>query len=1000
MSCFLKVSFAQHIGYKQYTVIDGLPQSEVVSLFEDSKGFLWVGTKYGVGRFNGTDFQSYTDEKGILSSGVDLIGELSNGIVLTLTQYGYVLHRFNNPLKSVKFPLFRSGVYSFSWFDEEKKAYTVFYNKYLFIVYELTTQGLVDATQKFAYLKAQLSSGKAVQIFFSKVSNGFYINTFNSLKYLDSSQSEDLPFINVENLIEDRNGVFYMIYTGKSMLKTGNNLDRTMMESATLKAGSILKLNKGSFESIFTHPNLLDKQKTIFAVADSEYFMFSNLIIEEMIFVNHEKQHAIKCSSHTFRSFYFDKNNQLWGASSQGLVKFFPHYFVNYSSQEGINDDLQSVVADHNNRIWLSSYYKGLQFIENGKVKYFSENPENEGRLCVLYPGSNIDNTGKIHFSSTYSTSIVLDTKKGFKINFNPKPWSSLYFLDDTLGKCYYHATTAGIMKRDYNSNSYTQLSINPGPKSNNHAVSIVKQSANKLFIGGFKALLIYSDSSIEKIPNSKHIDMPGANAMVKDYKGNVWIGNVGGLYLYSDGKFTKIKNDYFNSLVLSLYAIDSSKLFIGAIGRIGFIDLKQFYDENKLLIRCFDKQNGFIGGECQQNAISRDNNGYLWIACSEGVVCINPSEFDCNPLDGGVVLNGLYCYHEELSWDTIAINKNSLDKLQFNHEENNLRFEFAATNSFLPENSLFTYKLEGFDKTWSTPSHLRIATYTNLPPGNYKFMVTLAGYTNTDKKSFDYIEFSVQSSFWSRWYVWLILAILFISLLIVGVSHYLTRINRMKSVKLERERKFSQLQFKALRSQLEPHFIFNAFNTLGASIYTEDKQQSYDYLQQFSKLIRTTLSNADKSFRTLREELDFVSNYLDLEKRRFGEKLDYEILIDPEADTLMQVPKLIIQTFVVYAINHGLINKFGKGKVLIAVKNEVKNLIILICDNRKECNEKKSSGSKSGALELDIIMEYVQLLNQSSDLKIEFDLSELTLTKDSEEGNCVKIKIPKEINN
>lgn len=986
-------SFAQHIGYKQYTVNDGLPQSEIVTIFQDSKGFIWAGTKYGVARFDGYRFFNHSNENGILAAKIDCIGELSNGSILTATTYGYVLHSNNNPPLSFRFPAFRSDVKQFIWFIENR-AYAMFYSKYQFIVYELTPRGLINKTLQFAYIKPCLASDDSYMLFYSSANNGFYFKNFKEGLYFVDENGCKKCYLDFETFYPGQDGFLYAAYKDETSIKQRSNSPNKSNKPAVLPPiGSLLRLEKDSYSVKLSFPAFRNSVAPPTAINRKGQIVLIDYFKQKIISFYKDKSIELKIPPFNTNLIFSDCESTIWLGTSQGMIKLFPEYFVNFLEADGVNPDLQSIVADNQGVVWMSSSLKGIQYIKNDKVVKFCDNPTYNGNSYIFYPGSNLDQFGNIHFTTTHVPEIVIN-KGNIRIHKAfPFQASSLFFYDDTCTKTYFYATVAGLIKKPYDSDKEEIIDIKPGPKSSNNTVSIIRYSKDELLLGGFKGLLIYDGHNFTKIPNAKHPLLPGANTMTKDFKGNIWIGNVDGIYLYQNKAFKKITNQIFNSLVLSIYAIDSTKLFIGGIGKIGFLDLKSYYEKNIVSIRCFDKQNGFLGGECQQNAVTCDNHGILWVGCSNGVVRINPAAIDLSAKVTNLFITGLYVYKDELTWDTLKYNGNQGNSVLLNYSENNIKFEFTAISNMLSENVKFSYKLEGFDKLWSTPSVDRFATYTNLKPGQYKFVVKL--YDDSSFSTDCSINILVKAAFWQRWYFYLFLGILLIALTVVGVSHYLARKNRLARKKIEEERRFSKLQFKALRSQLEPHFIFNALNSIGASIYTDDKQKSYDYLQQFATLIRSTLVNAEKSFRSLDEELEFVSNYLKLEQYRFTDKFEYAISVSPEVDKKTQIPKMIIQTFADQALNHGLVQRTEKGILSIDVTLENQFLKIIICDNRKNATNRANNSVKLNNKGFEIISEYIEMLNENVEQKISIDMSDL-LNKDGFKcGICTTVKIP-----
>ena len=169
---------------------------------------------------------------------------------------------------------------------------------------------------------------------------------------------------------------------------------------------------------------------------------------------------------------------------------------------------------------------------------------------------------------------------------------------------------------------------------------------------------------------------------------------------------------------------------------------------------------------------------------------------------------------------------------------------------------------------------------------------------------------------------------------------------------KLALEKQISELQLKTIRSQMDPHFTFNALNTISSIIYKEDKEKAHRYFTKFSKLVRATLDASERITRTLGEELDFTENYLMLEKIRFKDKFEYKIKISDNAKTDQLIPKMIIQIYVENAIKHGLKHKEKDGLLTIEIFQNKSTLSIIIEDNgigRKRAAELETFGTGHG---------------------------------------------------
>jgi hypothetical protein len=241
----------------------------------------------------------------------------------------------------------------------------------------------------------------------------------------------------------------------------------------------------------------------------------------------------------------------------------------------------------------------------------------------------------------------------------------------------------------------------------------------------------------------------------------------------------------------------------------------------------------------------------------------------------------------------------------------------------------------------------------------------------------------------------WFIAVIILLGLVALFVALFVTRRNRLMHERVEYERRLAELQFKSLRNQLAPHFVFNALNAIGSSIYQDDREKSYDFLQKFSTLIRSTLVHADKTYRALNEEIEFVRNYLALEQFRFENKFEYEFRIEEGINTNIPVPKMIIQTFAENAVKHGLVQKAGKGLLTIMLNVENDYLKISIEDDgigRTESGKRNSDSTGKG---LEIITEFITLFNKFNEKKIHFELTDIITGSGTVSGTRAIIKLP-----
>lgn len=210
-----------------------------------------------------------------------------------------------------------------------------------------------------------------------------------------------------------------------------------------------------------------------------------------------------------------------------------------------------------------------------------------------------------------------------------------------------------------------------------------------------------------------------------------------------------------------------------------------------------------------------------------------------------------------------------------------------------------------------------------------------------------------------------------------------------------------SELNQTNLRQQMNPHFIFNTLNSIQYYVFQNDKISSNNYMTKFASLIRKTLENSRHTEISIKEELDALHLYLELEELRFKEKFDWTIRVDEEIDTLAyKIPTMLIQPYVENAITHGLMNKEdGKGELLVELQLQNDQIICTIEDNgigrakAMEINQKKENPHQS--MGTNITESRLKLVNELYGKSMKVNYTDLLDENGEAAGTKVEINIP-----
>jgi LytS/YehU family sensor histidine kinase len=345
--------------------------------------------------------------------------------------------------------------------------------------------------------------------------------------------------------------------------------------------------------------------------------------------------------------------------------------------------------------------------------------------------------------------------------------------------------------------------------------------------------------------------------------------------------------------------------------------------------------------------------------------------------------------------------------EIRLSHDQNIFSFYFTAIDFINPEDNHQYYMLENYDAGWNRAGPDRRAFYFKVPPGKYIFRVKAANSNGLwAEKS---IAVIISPPWWANWWI-RIASVIGVVALIYGLVrrrlHQKFRLQLERSQKenqlVELKNKAAELEMEVLRSQMNPHFIFNSLTSINRFILQNNRAQASEYLTKFSKLMRLILQNSQASLITLESELKSLELYLDLEALRFDHHFTYNISVqkDLDIDTL-KVPPLIIQPYAENAIWHGLMHKEEKGYLDIKVSKENNYLYFKITDDGIGREQAATFASKSAtrhkSMGLKITASRLAMLQlQHSNTKVPpVTINDLVNTDGTAAGTEVIIKIP-----
>ena len=311
-------------------------------------------------------------------------------------------------------------------------------------------------------------------------------------------------------------------------------------------------------------------------------------------------------------------------------------------------------------------------------------------------------------------------------------------------------------------------------------------------------------------------------------------------------------------------------------------------------------------------------------------------------------------------------------DGISLPHDQNFFAFSYGSINYFDPHLEQYQYRLEGIDQSWIDDRGDNKKGYTNIDHGSYTFHVR-AKTSSSDWTDPASVKIRIRPAWYQTLWFKLLLGVIIGLLIWLWVRGYVKRQRR----ELEIDKRLAQLETMILKSQMNPHFIFNSLNSIRYLFMKDEKEQGLKYITKFARLLRTTLQLGDHALVNLEEEIELTELFIQLEQLRFDDSFTYTSNFDCDSRWReIKIPPFVIQPIVENAFWHGLLPSDKKDKNLdISVHKKSKGYEIIIEDNGvglsaksdHTTNEELNKGKSYG---LNIIQERFDLMNKSQQFK------------------------------
>jgi hypothetical protein len=417
----------------------------------------------------------------------------------------------------------------------------------------------------------------------------------------------------------------------------------------------------------------------------------------------------------------------------------------------------------------------------------------------------------------------------------------------------------------------------------------------------------------------------PFVSCLKLDDDGNLWIGTVGeGIFIKDKKGNTKNlnkNNGLKNNLVYSM-EFDSIKhtIWISTQKGLSAINSQSF------LITNHEINDGLQGSEYNESSSIRSMAGDLYFGGISGLNYFNPKLIVSDTNDTRITIKSLSTFNQKEDY---------IDYYNIPLEKNFLTFEFSALDYYLKGGHTYYYQLDGLQSDWKEIGDRRFESFAQLQAGDYIFRVKAKNHDGKMSNQIAQLHFSIVPPFYMRWWFKGLILMLIAGTLALGIYFRINYAIREEQEKGIQSKLIAELELKALRAQMNPHFIFNSLNSIQDFVLNNEGQLAAKYLSKFAKLIRLILDISEQTFVNIHSKIEFLKLYTELESLRLNNSFDYSFDIDPNLDFDDLIPTLIIQPHIENAIWHGLQYQQGKKTLKLRFKKIEENLLeVVIEDN------------------------------------------------------------------
>jgi ligand-binding sensor domain-containing protein/DNA-binding response OmpR family regulator len=813
---FIPSAYAQNenIQFEHITVERGLSQSSVLSIAQDSAGFLWFGTKDGLSRFDGRQFQVYKHDPvdhSSLSSSLNINALLtdSKGNLWIGTQNG-----LNKYLPESN---------TFTRFQYHPKQKNTISNNAIRCIYEDRQNNIWIGTDSGLN---KLVNGEYFERFMSRPANGIAHNTVKAI-YQDSNHTLWVGTQNGLTSIVFKNSTYrFKTYTHnpKDDKSIGANDINSLTEDFNhnlwigthFKGLNLFDRQNGTFKHFTAQPgnkNSLSSNVTrkVRVLKDGKIWIATlngvniyDPVNHKFQVLQHDPEDPTTLNQNSTYDILQDNAGSVWVGTYYGGVnvyhanvipfKIYKHYSYKNSLSSNI---ISAIVEDSKSNLWIGTEAEGLNYYDRatGKFTHFRSNSGKANALSSnLIKAISIDKTGGVWIAAYESGLDYYSPKTGRFKNYKLKPSNNnslnanrvTSLLNDEQGR-FWVGSKNGLYQYHKEKDDFESLL---GSKDVNHlsakAINFIFEDINgTIWVATADGVFCLKKDarSFKKITlRNNKTALNNINCIQQDSEGIIWLGS------YNAGLIAVNTQKGIVNIYTTHQGLPANNITGIVEDNDGYLWVSTDKGLAKLesgLFKVYTRKDGLPGNVFNYNSVLKDSKGLLFFGGYNGLVSFLPENFTENNRPPAIVFTGLKLFGKNVNINDesrlLPKSLNEIDKIIFSYDQNVFSVDFSVLNYIKSGKNKYAYKLEGFDDFYNYTDN-PTAAFSNLPYGEYTLFVKGANNDGIWSKDITSLKIIIKPPFWKTWW-----AYLFYSLIALGVFFLFTRFLLVRAL-LKRE--------------------------------------------------------------------------------------------------------------------------------------------------------------------------------------------------------------------